>query len=327
MVNRRLLLVVLAAVALLGLAAWLRRRDDAGLPGGWRPPRVSVGRDQNPVDAFGRGRAPEWGVVSCAVDAALGDDPGRLIARGGDNQTVTARQEGRELTMELEPGEWTLSWRGAAGDRPAESRRLGLMEVEAGEVARCSIGPRGWTVTGEVRDLHGELLEGELVEGCGASTHTDESGRFSLVVSRGDCLIRAWALDGMLRRPSEPVYFSPFDVPASPTFRVDTTEIGGVGLGLVGTNRGLRVSMVVDGGPGSRSGIEVGDVIVTVDHAPVRGWTVEAGVEAITGPPGTRVQLGVERGEATQTYGLVRERVETTEEPATRPDTGNVLAP
>jgi len=324
-VKRRLLLVALAALLLVALAWWLRDRDGRQLPTGWRPPRVSVGRDTRPSEATSGGDGPEWGVLSCTVDTTLGDDPGKLIARGEDGRAVTARVEDRTLSLELEPGDWTVTWHSGKGARPSELRRFGVVEVAAGEPQRCTIAPRGWTIAGEVRDLSGESLEGALVEGCGASTQSDETGRFSLVVSRGDCLVRAWSIDGMLRRPSEPIYFSPFDPPPPPTFRVDTAEIGGVGLGLSSTPKGLRVGLVVEGGPGGTAGVLTGDTIVAVDGALVRGWTVPKGVEAITGPPGTVVRLRVERDGQEQTYALVRERLD--DAPGPTADTGTPPTP
>jgi hypothetical protein len=325
-VNRRILLLVAFAVAVLGLAWWLRRADARAL-GAWRPPRVWFGQDLSgpSADAPPEG-GRDWGVVSCTVDAALGELPGRLVAtaeEGGANVVSTA--VGRDLTLNLAPGEWRVTWHADAEGRRVQMRRVGLVEVEAGSVDRCRIEGSGWTLTGRVLDADGDPVPDALVEGCDAAgATTDEAGRFSLVARRGDCLIRAWSRDGQLRRPGEREYFDPFLPPASLDLRVDTSAIGGVGMGLSAGTDGLVVSFVTEGSPAAAAGVESGEVVVAVNGTSTAGWTVIQGVEAITGPPGSPVTLRfrVESGEEDELV-LTRARIAETS-PA---DTGNLLAP
>lgn len=310
-VRRRIAILFVVALSLIGIALWARFRDQAALPGGWRPPKLAVGRArQAPISPGDPEVALEWGVITCTIDAALGDDPGRLVARSTEDQTAVSTAEGRALTLNVTPGEWTVNWHSGGDSRNSELRRLGMVEVDAGEVQRCTLPKAGWTLSGNVVDLHGEPQSGAWVEGCRTETRTDEHGLFTLVLQRGDCLVRAWSADGALQRPGEPVYFSPFDPPASPTFRLDTAQIGGVGLALVGATEGLRVSYVLPGGPGEIAGIEAGDVIVEADGESTAGWSVSHGVENITGTPGTQVRLRVQRGDVESEYALVRARIE-----------------
>lgn len=312
--RRRFAILFVVAVALIGLALWAQFQDQAAPPGGWRPPKLAAGRARNVPAALGDPDvAIEWGVVTCTVDLALGDDPGRLVARSTEDQTAVSTTEGRALTLNLAPGEWTVNWHSGGGSRTSELRRLGMVEVDAGEVQRCTLPKAGWTLSGNVVDLHGEPQVGAWVEGCRTETRTDEHGVFTLALQRGDCLVRAWTADGALRRPGEPLYFSPFDPPVSPTFRLDTAQIGGVGLALVGATEGLRVSYVLPGGPGENAGIEAGDVIVEAHGESTAGWSVTHGVETITGTPGTQVRLRVVRGDVESEYELVRARIEEEE--------------
>ncbi len=324
---RRLALLLLAAALLLGVAWSLRRADVGGLRE-WRPPQVSFGRDVPvragaAVEADGR----EWGTVSCVVDEALGEEPGRLVAADADGgAAVVSTASGRELSLVLAPGDWRVTWHAKEEGRRAEVRRIGLVEVEAGSVERCRIEGAGWTITGQVRDLDGAPTPGAMVEGCGAEATADDNGRYSLVSRRGDCLLRAWSRDGQLRRPGEAEYFDAFAPPAAIDLRVNVDPIGGVGLGLGSGTEGMSVAFVAEGSPAAAAGIVAGDVVVAVDGTSAAGWSVLRGVQAITGEPGTRVRLRIRSvsGEE-QELGLERARIEEAEPAA--PDTGALLAP
>ncbi len=309
LVPRRLFAFVAVAALLLALLLWARANDVAPLPGARSPPPLAFGERR--ADGV-RPSDPqlEWGVITCVVDEALGDDPGRLLARNEDDGTAVSTASGRTLTLTLAPGEWQVTWRGSGTGRQIQSRRLGLVELDEGQVERCAIGGAGWTLSGNVLDDAGEPQQGAIVEGCDAEVLSGEAGRFTLTVTRGDCLIRAWATDGLLRRPSDPLYFDAFDPPVSPTFRVPNGEIGGVGLGLRGAADGLHVNFVAPGGPGDAAGVVLGDVIVAVDGVETSGWSVVHGVEVITGTPGTRVRLRIQGVVGSSDIDLVRARIE-----------------
>ena len=63
------------------------------------------------------------------------------------------------------------------------------------------------------------------------------------------------------------------------------------------------------GGPSERAGIVAGDRIVKVDGESTKGWTRDEASRALRGPPGSRVSLGVERGDQRLTVMVSRENV------------------
>jgi carboxyl-terminal processing protease len=67
----------------------------------------------------------------------------------------------------------------------------------------------------------------------------------------------------------------------------------GIGLEVTEVKKGLRAEHVFKGSPADRGGIEVGEVIVSVDGASIAGLNSEAATEKIKGPEGSEVTLGV----------------------------------
>ena len=141
---------------------------------------------------------------------------------------------------------------------------------------------------------------------------------------RGDCLVRAWSHDGQLRRPGDAEYFDAFAPASSLDLRVNVDPIGGVGMGLSSGTEGLAVAFVTEGSPAAAAGIEGGDVVVAVDGVSAAGWSILRGVQAITGEPGTSVEVRVRtQAEEEHTYSVVRARIAE----ADAADTGGLLAP
>jgi carboxyl-terminal processing protease len=67
----------------------------------------------------------------------------------------------------------------------------------------------------------------------------------------------------------------------------------GIGLEVTEVKKGLRADHLFKGSPAERGGIEVGEVIVSVDGASIAGLSSEAATEKVKGPEGTKVVLGV----------------------------------
>jgi len=67
----------------------------------------------------------------------------------------------------------------------------------------------------------------------------------------------------------------------------------GIGLSVIGVERGLRVAQVFEDSPAERAGIEVGDTIVTVEGKSIAGLNATAATRLIKGPEGTDVTIGV----------------------------------
>src|SRR5580704_10313527 len=96
---------------------------------------------------------------------------------------------------------------------------------------------------------------------------------------------------------------------ASPSVELED-HIVGVGIEIKPDERGLLVVNALAGGPAAEAGMKKGDLIESVNGKAVTGETLEAAVSLITGPPGSRVTLGVRREERAADIPLVRRRVE-----------------
>jgi carboxyl-terminal processing protease len=75
--------------------------------------------------------------------------------------------------------------------------------------------------------------------------------------------------------------------------QVTEGQFSGVGLGVTGVKRGLRVSEVFAGSPAQKAGIKRGDVIAAVDGRSIAGLDATLATGMIKGNPGTEVTLSV----------------------------------
>jgi len=86
-------------------------------------------------------------------------------------------------------------------------------------------------------------------------------------------------------------YFSP---EALARFNEDIAgRFSGIGLSVSQVKQGLRVEKIFPGSPAAKAGIEVGDLIVSVDGESIAGQSSEVSTEKIKGPEGTQVTVGV----------------------------------
>ncbi|MBI5514630.1 MAG: carboxypeptidase regulatory-like domain-containing protein [Deltaproteobacteria bacterium] len=83
-----------------------------------------------------------------------------------------------------------------------------------------------------------------------------------------------------------------------------------VGIGAVLSARGdvLVLGQVLPGGGAEEAGLVPGDLVLTVDGAPVAGLGFEGAIQRIRGPEGSVVRLGLRRGDAGATVREVRRR-------------------
>jgi carboxyl-terminal processing protease len=72
-------------------------------------------------------------------------------------------------------------------------------------------------------------------------------------------------------------------------------RFSGIGLSVLEVKRGLRVASVFDDTPAADAGIEEGDVIVAVDGKSIAGEPANAATARIKGPPGSEVELRIEK--------------------------------
>ncbi|KXX65754.1 peptidase S41 [Marichromatium gracile] len=78
--------------------------------------------------------------------------------------------------------------------------------------------------------------------------------------------------------------------------RVGTSgEFGGLGIEVGMENGFVKVIAPIDDTPAQRAGLRAGDLIVRIDHKPVKGMTLNDAVELMRGEPGTEVVLTLMR--------------------------------
>jgi len=84
----------------------------------------------------------------------------------------------------------------------------------------------------------------------------------------------------------------------------------GVGIQISRRDGRLVVVSPLENTPAQRAGIKSGDIIALVDGKPTDSWTLNRAVNQITGPEGSDVTLGVERGAQQLEFVLKRARIE-----------------
>lgn len=154
------------------------------------------------------------------------------------------------------------------------------------------------TVTGTVRPS--AATEGPYeVAGCGGRTRTAKDGSYSLpVVPSQSCQL--WVRLG--ERPWRPVGAADIATLASGDLPVDLPY--GVGSLGVLVAEGAEPPTVVSGPPGVADGLAAGDVVLSLGGVPTPTYGALV-AEARALPPGTRVDLEIEREGARQTVSTL----------------------
>jgi carboxyl-terminal processing protease len=88
--------------------------------------------------------------------------------------------------------------------------------------------------------------------------------------------------------------------------RENSGEYVGIGIEVEGNRDQLRVVSATEGSPAERAGIRSGDVIVSVNGAPVAGMTNDDVARRMHGAPGTVVAIGVARRSKVETLNIAR---------------------
>jgi carboxyl-terminal processing protease len=105
------------------------------------------------------------------------------------------------------------------------------------------------------------------------------------------------SIDGMVRELRERYHdrFSHYLDPRSVgQFESETSgQFSGIGLNVIGVERGLRVANAIPGTPAERAGIKRGELIVAADGHSLHGKSTDQSVGLIRGTPGTSVSLRV----------------------------------
>ncbi|HIB30741.1 MAG TPA: PDZ domain-containing protein [Candidatus Thioglobus sp.] len=72
-------------------------------------------------------------------------------------------------------------------------------------------------------------------------------------------------------------------------------KFGGLGIVISKKDEGIQVISPIDDTPAYKAGIQAGDLIVKIGKKPVRGMSLEDGVDLMRGEPGTDVQITILR--------------------------------
>lgn len=242
-------------------------------------------------------------------------------------RTVIDR-EGSFAVEGLGPGAYRVqaTAHGHAPSQPVDARA----EVPPDKAPSVAITlPDGGTLTGVVKSKGGGPLEnarvsveGGVGEGTSpvpfaASALTDASGAFSLrglspgrrSVFVGAYNHHATILGGL--EIAEGAVLGPVEVELTPVAEGEepTVELAGIGAVLTAQDDALLVQRALPGGGAEKAGLTTGDLIVSVDGAPVTQLGMEGAIQAIRGPVGTSVLLGVRKAGGPEPVSMVVERM------------------
>ena len=215
---------------------------------------------------------------------------------------------------------------GHAPSRPADGRA----EVPPDRAPPVAITlPDGGTLTGLVRSRGGGPLENARVSvegGVGegptpipfaASALTDARGEFvlrGLAPGRRSVFVGAYnhhatILGGL--EIAEGSVLGPVEVELTPVAEGEepTVELAGIGAVLAAEGDALVVQRTLPGGGAEKAGLAAGDAILSIDGAPVVQLGMDAAIQAIRGPVGTSVRLGVRKAGGTEPVMMVVERM------------------
>lgn len=101
-------------------------------------------------------------------------------------------------------------------------------------------------------------------------------------------------------------------------------SFGGIGASVLEKGTAIQVDSILPGTPADRAGLQVGDIITTVDGQSTQGWTADQAVARIRGKVDTHVVLGIDRNGQHLTLDLVRKLI-TVPSVATHVFDGRVL--
>jgi len=175
--------------------------------------------------------------------------------------------------------------------------------------------PAGGTLTGLVRAAGGGPIEGAriTVEGglgegstavpFSASATSAADGRFvlrGLAPGRRSVAASAAGHHGAIiggLEIADGATIGPIEIALRPLAEGEqpTVELVGIGAALSAIDDALQINQIVPGGGAQAAGLAVGDQIVSIDGRPVVALGFEDAIQAIRGPIGTTVRIGLRR--------------------------------
>jgi carboxyl-terminal processing protease len=159
------------------------------------------------------------------------------------------------------------------------------------------------------------IVDGEIPDGEGAEVIADalESIRESAVDPPSESSLVKGAIRGMvrvLRRSDDPyaLFYSPEGYEAFQ--ELTTGQFSGIGVWVKPRNKELEIVSVLPGTPALEAGLRRGDVIQTIDGAPVTEINPDEAVARIKGPEGSTVEVGVARAGDQLSFTITRRSIE-----------------
>ncbi len=248
-----------------------------------------------------------------AVVVHLRDDVGQPISDGviaaRSLDTGTTRRQfvlapDGVARLELSYGRWSLSLEVAGRGRSANVEvTVGEGGAQATLMLESSLAVSGRVIArGNSMPVVGARVEsfsGEFGRTSRVSVLTDGRGEFLLPPVPRSANLRV-SRDGFAEQWRRAADGARWDVSLEPTnpnqnARPEFEQFEGVGMTLDGREGPVRVSLVSEGSPAERAGVQAGDVIVAVDGVATAGQNLNTVVSRIRGPAGTPVSISFQR--------------------------------
>ena len=173
--------------------------------------------------------------------------------------------------------------------------------------------PEAHRIEGQVLGERSRPVAGARVtyrtDGKRRTVKSDAEGRFSIKARGKKVVLQAERKDGLLNVRSEPVTIEGEPGEWEVDLVLESKRHGGLGIGVAKHRDGLRVRSAVDGGPGQRLGLKVGDVILEVGGTTIAGMGLREASDLIIGPEGTEQTIYVRHKEGDEMHYTFRRQV------------------
>jgi carboxyl-terminal processing protease len=124
------------------------------------------------------------------------------------------------------------------------------------------------------------------------------------------------AIGGMLTNLD--AHSSYFDPKTYADMQVRTVgEYGGVGVVIQSDKGSIKAVSIIDGAPASKAGMKAGDVILSIDSAPITGIKIDDVQKKMRGLSGTKVTLSISRPGVKEPFDIKLVRAQVPVEPVT----------
>ncbi len=207
--------------------------------------------------------------------------------------------------VDLPNGRWQLSLEASGRGRSANAD---VTVTEQGAEVWLSL-ESSVVITGKVIEktsmlpiasVRVEVVSGQFGRGSRVSVLTDGRGEFLLppVARSGTLVVSREGFVTQWRRVADGARWEVTLEPAGPKTPKgpEVNQFEGVGMTLDGRSGALMVTLVSEGSPAERAGVQAGDQILSVDGVAIAGQPVDAVVQRIRGPSGSAVVISFARG-------------------------------